>query len=193
MPAHIYQLTITLQNSNPAIWRRILIPSDLLLSDLHKVIQTAMGWTNSHLHQFIRDHTFYTVKMEGDDFWEDLDNVDYTGMKVSELLDENRDTLLYEYDFGDGWAHEIKLDQVLPPDPELRHPVCLDGAMNCPPEDIGGVWGYAQMLGVLRQPHHEERAHYLEWLGEDFDPEYFNKDEVNALLRKPGFGCPGFF
>jgi len=101
----IYQLRITLIESRPRIWRRILVEEDILLSDLHKIIQTTMGWTNSHLHQFIKDETFYTQRMPGDDFWEEMNNVDYKGLKLNELLRSVKKTIIYEYDFGDGWMH----------------------------------------------------------------------------------------
>ena len=86
MTKKIYQIQISLKGFKPEIWRRLLIPSDLLLSDFHKIIQTSMGWTNSHLHQFIKNRTFYTVRMQDDDLWDELDNVDYKKMKISDLL-----------------------------------------------------------------------------------------------------------
>jgi len=189
MTNKIYQIQITLKGFRPKIWRRLLIPSDLLLSDFHKVIQTSMGWTNSHLHQFIKNRTFYTVKMQDDDFWDEMDNVDYKNMKVSDLLKKEKDKIVYEYDFGDGWEHDIILEKILPSDSNAKYPTCLNGKMNCPPEDCGGVWGYSDMLEILKNPDHEEYENYIEWLGEKFDPEYFNKDEVNELLRQEDYGC----
>jgi len=189
MTNKIYQIQITLKGFRPKIWRRLLIPSDLLLSDFHKVIQTSMGWTNSHLHQFIKNRTFYTVKMQDDDFWDEMDNVDYKNMKVSDLLKKEKDKIVYEYDFGDGWEHDIILEKILPSDSNAKYPTCLNGKMNCPMEDCGGVWGYSDMLEILKNPDHEEYENYIEWLGEKFDPEYFNKDEVNELLRQEDYGC----
>ncbi|MEN6618821.1 MAG: plasmid pRiA4b ORF-3 family protein [Rikenellaceae bacterium] len=189
MKKSIYQIQIALKGSKPKIWRRILVPSDLLLPDLHKIIQTTMGWTNSHLHQFIKDRTFYTVKMRGDDFWDELNNVDYKKIKISDLLKEEKEKIVYEYDFGDGWEHDLLLEKILPVDEKLNYPVCLAGKMNCPPEDCGGVWGYSDMLEILKQPDHEEYDSYNDWLGEDFDPEHFDKDNVNAMLRTKGYGC----
>jgi len=192
MSTKIYQVQIALKYFKPKIWRRLLIPSDLLLSDLHRVIQTSMGWTNSHLHQFKINDTFYTVRMQDDDFWGDLDNVDYKNMKISDLLKNEKEKIVYEYDFGDGWEHDIILEKIVPAESHTHYPICVAGKNNCPPEDCGGVWGYANMLEVIKQPLHEEYENYMEWLGEEFDPEYFDKDEVNALLRRKGYGCFGF-
>ena len=104
-----YQILISLKDSESKIWRRILISSELSLSDFHKVIQTTMGWTNSHLHQFVKNDTFYTVRMGDDYSWEEMNNVDYKGMKVSDLLLNEKEIIIYEYDFGDGWMHDIIL------------------------------------------------------------------------------------
>lgn len=189
MAKSIYQVKISLVESNPSIWRRLLVPSDMLLCDFHKVIQTAMGWTNSHLHQFIQDNTFYTVRMPGDNFWDEMDNVDYKGMMISDLLTIEKDAVMYEYDFGDGWVHNISLEKISQSEANSKYPVCLDGAMNCPPEDCGGIWGYAQMLEVLENPDDGEYKSYIEWLGGEFDPENFDAGEVNKLLARKDYGC----
>lgn len=183
MAIKIYQIQIVLRGSKPKIWRRLLVSSDLLLSDFHKTIQTAMGWTNSHLHQFIKNRTFYTVRMPDDDSWGEMDNVDYEKFKICDLLKKEKEKIVYEYDFGDSWEHDVIVEKILPVDDKLKYPICLAGKMACPPEDCGGVWGYADMLAVLKEPDHEEYENYMDWLGEDFDPEYFDKEEVNELLR----------
>jgi len=182
MTKKIFQIQIALKGFKPKIWRRILIPSDLLLSDFHMVIQKTMGWTNSHLHQFIKNRTFYTLRMQDDDLWDEMDNVDYKKMKISDLLKIEKEKIVYEYDFGDSWEHDIILEKILPIDNNIKYPVCLTGKMNCPPEDCGGVWGYSDMLEVLKNPDHEEYESYIEWLGEEFDPEFFDKNEINKLL-----------
>lgn len=189
MTNKIYQVKISLNESKPKIWRRLLIPSDLLLSDFHKVIQTSMGWTNSHLHQFIKDDTFYTVKMPDDDLWDELNNVDYKKIKVSDLMKNEKDEIVYEYDFGDGWMHDIVLEKILPVDKNKKYPVCVSGKNNCPPEDCGGISGYTTMLKILKRPDHEEYESYINWLGGGFDPQYFNIYKVNELLRRRNYGC----
>ena len=105
-------------------------------------------------------------------------------MHVSYLLTTEKDKIEYEYDFGDGWVHEIKLEKILPADNTMKSPVCTDGALACPPEDCGGIWGYAQMLEALKDPHHEQHEETLEWIGEEFDPELFDIETVNKLLKK---------
>ncbi len=184
MKKKIFQIQIALRGGQPKIWRRILIPSDLLLSDFHMIIQITMGWTNSHLHQFIKNRTFYTERMEEDDLWDEMDNVDYKKMKVSDLLLKEKEKIVYEYDFGDSWEHDIILEKILPIDNSLKYPICLTGEMNCPPEDCGGVWGYSELLEILKDPEHEEYESYIEWLDEEFDAEYFNINEVNRLLEQ---------
>lgn len=184
MTKKIFQIQIALEGSKPKIWRRVLIPSDLLLSDFHTIIQITMGWSNSHLHQFIKDDTFYTMKMNENSLWEDMDTVDYKKMKVSDLLKNEKEEIVYEYDFGDSWEHAITLEKILPVDDSVKYPICLTGKMKAPPEDCGGIWGYADMLEALEDPEHEEYEEYVEWLGDDFDPQYFDKNEINKLLRK---------
>ncbi len=193
MANQIYQIQIALKECKPKIWRRLLIPSNLLLSDLHKIIQTAMGWTNTHLHQFIKNRTYYTVKMKGDDMCDEMGALDYKKIKISDLLTKEKEKITYEYDFGDGWQHEVILEKILPVDDKIKYPICLTGKMNCPPEDCGGVWGYENMLNILKQPKHEEYEELVEWIGDDFDPEYFDKEEVNELLREKDYGCESFF
>jgi len=188
-----YQIQIALKRSNPKIWRRVLVPSDILLPDFHKIIQTTIGWTNSHLHQFIHNSTFYTRKMQDDDFWDEFNNVDHSNIKLSKLLKEEKDSIVYEYDFGDGWEHNIVLEKIETATDKQILPVCLAGKNNCPPEDCGGTWGYESLLEILKDPTHEEYEEYLEWLGDDFDPTYFNKEEVNELLKKEDYGCFDFF
>jgi len=168
-----------------------LIPADTLLSDLHKIIQTSMGWTNSHLHQFIKDRTYYTVKVKDDDTWDEMDNVDYKRMKISDLLKTEKQKIKYEYDFGDGWEHDVILEKILVRDEKIKYPICIAGKMSCPPEDCGGSWGYADMLEILKNPAHPEYKEFVDWLDEDFDPEYFDKEEVNESLMEKNFGCFG--
>jgi len=178
----IYQIKIALKGSKPRIWRRVLVPSDLLLPDFHTIIQITMGWTNSHLHQFIKNKTFYSQRMPDDGFWDEMNNVDYSKVEISDLLKKEKDRMIYQYDFGDNWEHEIILEKIEDNVAGKNIPTCLTGKHNCPPEDCGGLWGYYDMLEVLQNPEHEEYDDYLEWLGEDFDPKYFDKEEVNAYL-----------
>lgn len=183
-PTKIYQLQIALQGFKPKIWRRILLPADTLLSDFHYILQTTMGWTNSHLHQFIHGKKYYAEKAEDDDMWDELDQNDYEGIQLDALLKSVNAHMTYEYDFGDGWMHDIQLEKILPWDDTTQLPVCLDGKMHCPAEDSGGVHGYTEYLKIRLNPKHEDYESVIEWLGEDFDPDYFNLDEINERLSK---------
>lgn len=184
MAKKIYQIKIELIDIKPEIWRRILVDSDILLVDFHRIIQTVMGWTNSHLHMFSDGIEYYSPE----EF--EVDNtIDSGTVGLDEILHEEQSQIAYEYDFGDGWEHAITLEKILPPDNQTQIPKCVAGKRNCPPEDCGGIWGYAEMLEVLKQPDHEEYESYIEWLGEIFDPEYFDKDEINTMLKRKDFGC----
>ena len=185
MPRDIYQLKITLKDFRPKIWRRIQVDADTLLSDLHKIIQTSMGWTNSHLHQFIKNKRLYSLPSEDDE----SGAIDSQGVKLSALLKKQKDHMVYEYDFGDGWIHDITLEEILQVDPAVKYPICLEGEMHCPPEDCGGTWGYADMLKILKDKTHEEYESYITWLGGSFDPCKFDLKAVNKSLRQKQYGC----
>jgi hypothetical protein len=193
MRRKVYQIHIALRLITPRIWRRLLIPANMLLSDFHKIIQTTMGWTNSHLHEFIKNKIPYTVQYVHDDLWKEAGCVDYKKMKVSDLLKVENDKILYLYDLGDYWEHYIKLEKIMPFDKNMMYPTCLDGRNNCPPEDCGGVNGYADFVSILKDPTHDEYEDYLSWVGGEFDPAYFDKDMVNVLLRTKEYGCADIF
>lgn len=194
MPNKTYQIKISLQGSKPSIWRRVLIPSDMSLPDFHKVIQTTMGWTNSHLHQFVKNRTYYSPEMEDESLWdeEDDDDLDYSKFKVSDLLKKTKDKMKYEYDFGDGWEHVVVLEKIEDERMDIKDVTCLAGENNCPPEDCGGIWGYYNLLEILKDPEHEEYEEYSDWLGDEFDPTYFDIEEVNDMLRSEDFGTIDF-
>jgi len=185
MPREIYQLKIAIKDFTPKISRRIQVDSDTLLSDLHKIIQTSMGWTNSHLHQFIKNKRRYSLPSEDDE----SGAIDSQGIKLSALLKKQKDRMVYEYDFGDDWIHDIVLEEILPVDPAMKYPICIDGEMHCPPEDCGGTWGYADMLKILEDETHEEYESYITWLGGSFDPHKFDLKAVNKMLKQKQYGC----
>ena len=176
MTKKTYQIQIALRGSKPKIWRRILVPSNLLLPDFHKIIQTTMGWTNSHLHQFIKNRIFYTRRMADD-------NVDYSKTKISDLLKKEKDRIIYEYDFGDSWEHEILVEEILPVEKDGHYPICLKGKRACPPEDCGGIWGYSDFLKAIEDINHPEHDDMLEWIGGGFDPEKFDIESINKKLK----------
>jgi len=184
-----YQIQIALKGSRPKIWRRVLVPSSITLSDMHKIIQTTMGWTNGHMHQFEKDRTFYSPQEEQDFLGVEFDDEEYSVVKLSELLKKEKDKMTYEYDFGDGWMHNIILEKVHKSDKNQILPICLTGKNSCPPEDCGGVMQYVHMIRVLKDPDHEQYEEYKDWLGDAFDPKQFDKDHINEMLQSENYGC----
>ena len=176
----IYQIKISLIGVKPPIWRTVLVPGDLGLGAFHDVIQLTMGWTDSHLHQFIANQIFYGTT--DDDF--EFEMEDETQYKLSQLLTKEKESLVYEYDFGDSWEHKILLEKILPDDGKTVLPVCIKGKRACPPEDCGGIWGYEELLQTISNPKHPDHDEMLEWLGGKFDPEEFDIEEINEDLEE---------
>jgi hypothetical protein len=179
----LYQLKITLRDCKPPIWRRIVVRADMKLDRLHRVIQTAMGWSDCHLHQFVVGRVFYGVPdRERDDFGtETLNEKQYT---VADLAPMPKKKFIYEYDFGDSWEHEILVEKALPPDAAFKHPVCLAGANASPPEDCGGIPGYYDLLAALADPKHEQHEEMKEWVGGAWDATRFSLEDANAGLKR---------
>ena len=179
----LYQLKITLRDCKPPIWRRIVVRADMKLDRLHRVIQTTMGWSDCHLHQFIAGGVFYGVPdPESDDFGtETLNEKQYT---VADLAPMPKKKFIYEYDFGDNWEHEILVEKALPVDVAFKHPVCLAGANACPPEDCGGIPGYYDLLAALADPKHEQHEEMKEWVGGAWDATRFSLEDANAGLKR---------
>jgi hypothetical protein len=178
----IYQLKVTLNDSKPPIWRRVLVPENITLYELHEIIQTVMGWGNYHLHMFTIAGQIYGDP-EDDEFG-DLGTKNEKRYRLSQFVSREGFKFRYEYDFGDSWLHDLIVEKILPVEKEMRYPVCIKGKRACPPEDVGGVWGYDDFLEAIADPEHEEHDEYMEWIGGDFDPEAFDLDEVNQLLQK---------
>ena len=176
-----YQLKVSLDGSKPPIWRRLRVP-DCRLDELHEIIQVAVGWTNSHMHEFhVGDQRFSTPEME--EFGEvDPQARQESEVLLSELVKSGHKKLRYFYDFGDDWRHTITIEKTLDPMPKDCLPECLAGARACPPEDIGGLWGYADFLAAKADPKHELHEEFEEWYEGKFDPELFDLEAVNQLL-----------
>ncbi|CAK0744972.1 conserved hypothetical protein [Gammaproteobacteria bacterium] len=178
----IYQLKITLNDSKPPIWRRILVSGDTRLDKFHAILQIVMGWTDSHLHQFSQGNIFYGEANDEDEFY-GMEKEDERKFRLSQLLVQEKDSLKYEYDFGDGWNHKIVLEKKLPHGSVIV-PSCIKGKRACPPEDCGGIWGYMELVEVMRDPSHDEYEERLEWLGGAFDPESLDIAEINTNLAR---------
>jgi hypothetical protein len=180
--APIYQLKVTLDESKPPIWRRLLVPGDVTLEKLHYIIQVAMGWTNSHLHQFIVDGIYFgEPHPDYDDY---VRMHDERRIRLNGVTTEIGYKFTYEYDFGDSWMHTLLVEKIVEPEPGQQYPVCLAGKRACPPEDVGSMRGYEEFLEAIGDPDHPEHEEYLEWIGGEFDPEEFDLGETNATLQE---------
>jgi len=178
----VYQLKVTLKGIKPPIWRRVRVPADINLKKLHRVIQKVMGWEDCHLHQFIIGESCYGEPDPDDSFF-DMEMENEQKFRLSQVAPEEKGKFFYEYDLGDGWIHQIVVEKILPGAEGGDFPVCLAGKRACPPEDVGGPWGYASFLEAVQDPAHEDHEDMLEWAGEDFDPETFSPEAVNFALK----------
>ncbi len=176
----VVTLTVTLRYTEPPVWRRLEVPSSLTLDRLHEVLVTAMGWLDYHLHAFEIDGRRYGVLC--DDF-----ELDYTlpedGIVLTDLVGVGVDRFIYEYDFGDGWEHDVVLEASGEPAPGVDYPRCTDGGGACPPEDCGGVSGFAEFVEAMADPGHSEHEALKVWHGGEFDPAAFSAARTSSLLR----------
>jgi hypothetical protein len=173
----ILPVKVSLLDSDPSVWRTLRVPASLNLHAFHHAIQGSMGWQNSHLHRFSCGLRQYEdMKAGGANGCKEE-----RGANIAELFGSAR-VATYMYDFGDDWEHKL-LIQSLDAGPGENLPSCIDGAGKCPPEDCGGVYGYQELLTVLKGPPSEHRTELLEWLGADYDPSAFSVDEANARMR----------
>jgi hypothetical protein len=179
MGRRVLQLHVTLDGVTPPIWRRLLVPAGYTLDRVHRVIQISMGWQDCHLHSFEIDGDQYG-EPDPDDDLALLDELDYRLGDVA----RTGTRLRYTYDFGDWWEHEVVVETVYPAEPDERYPVCIEGERACPPEDVGGAYGYAQFIEALADPAHPEHDAMHEWIGRRFDPVFFDPDPATILLRR---------
>ena len=174
----LYELRVVMKGIEPPVWRTIQVPENATLHRLHEVLQVAMGWTNSHLYLF---HVGGKVYSEPSPEWE-LDVQDSTSTTLEEIVSKGGPSVLYEYDLGDSWMHEVTLQEMAEAGGEER-PRCTGGARACPPEDCGGPSGYEYFLEAISDPGHEEHERMLEWVGGHFDPEEFEAGAVDRALE----------
>jgi hypothetical protein len=184
--APIYQLKVALLGSEPPVWRRLQVPGDATLDWLHAVLQVAIGWTNSHLHQFKIGGNYYSdTRYHFAEFDDDPEILEQRQFTLRQIAPREGDVVGYEYDFGDCWEHEITVEKILPPDAAAAMTaLCLDGARACPPEDCGGTGGYDNLLKILKNRKHPEHKRMTEWLGRAFDAAAFDIGKTNLWLRK---------
>ena len=175
----IFQVKVTLDGIRPPIWRRLLVPGDISLREFHDILQIAFGWTDSHLHMFVAGEDRYGLPdPDGELDWLKND----ARVKLGQLLVKPKDSLIYEYDFGDSWTHKIVVEKAVSELGPAKVPSCIGGARASPPEDCGGVWGYTEFLKAIGNPRHPEHEEMLEWAGGAFDSEHFDAEEINQEL-----------
>lgn len=173
------RLRIALSEVDPTIWRRLIVPADVRLSKLADVLLVAMGWSNSHMHQFRIGDALYGMHLED---W-DKDELDEKRVSVVEALGDE-DAFWFDYDLGDGWEHPVEVEARSSLDLGLKFAVCIGGERACPPDDVGGPGGYESFLEAIADPNHAEHEEFLEWVGGTFDPDAFDLVGVNAALQR---------
>jgi len=181
------KIRITLDDIEPPVWRQLVVPLTWRLDQLHLAIQAAFNWWNSHLHEFRVGGLRYGDPDGEDMTFEDSPRLfDEREVKLQDFSREQSVRFTYLYDFGDNWRHSVKIEELLALDIEPRLATCIDGARARPPEDVGGVSGYAVFLKIMSDPFHPEHVEMKRWCGGHFDPEWFDlaivdKDVRNAL------------
>ncbi len=177
----IHTIKVSLRYMKPPVWRRLQVSSQTSLAELHHIIQAAMGWYDCHLHQFeVRDLYYAAPEHELDDT-SDESRRTLANLRVGERF-------VYWYDFGDDWYHDILVESVDRADPALTYPRCVTGRRACPPEDCGGPWGFAELMGALGDEKHPEHEMYREWVPAGYDPARFDLAEINEALARLGTG-----
>jgi hypothetical protein len=180
----IYSIEIVLSGLEPKIWRTIDVTSKIKLVDLHRILQTAMGWTNSHLHYFEMNQIRYApIEFE-------IENAENSRtIRTDKILTEINDSMIYVYDLGDCWTHTITIKEIKPASTSKTVAVCTGGARRCPLEDSGGVSGYQDLLNILSDPSHPDSEDTRDFLGKNFNPDSFDLNKINRNLKKKNFGC----
>ncbi len=186
----VFQFKITLNDSQPKIWRRIVVPKEYSFFDLHVAIQDAMGWTDGHLHGFLiekekssKRRTMMSFPNPEDDWaGEDNDTLDERSQYIADYFGVIVKQCIYTYDFGDSWDHTVFFERELPANTGVKYPQCIAGKNACPPDDCGGVWGYSELQTAIQNPKHPRHGELLEWLGlnhpSQFDPAAFDPSGV---------------
>lgn len=178
-----YQLKVTLEGIRPPIWRRIQVRGDITLHKLHRILQIVMNWEDYHLHRFIVGEEQYSeISKESDILADEFKNEKKA--LLNKIAPEEKNKFIYEYDFGDSWYHDILVEKIIRIEEDFMHPVCLKGKRASPPEDCGGVGGYYHLLEAISDPRHPDHDYLLDWVGGEFDPEKFDRDEINRQLSK---------
>lgn len=181
-----YQLKVVLLGTKPPVWRRLLVPGGANLGWLHAVLQVALGWTNSHLHQFAVQGALYSdTRHHYAEFEDSQEILEACKFKLEQVAPNEGDVLRYDYDFGDSWQHDVIVERISPANPAAaKAATCVEGARACPPEDCGGFWGYENLLKVLKNRKHPDHKRMKQWVGGSFDSETFDVARISSCLTK---------
>jgi hypothetical protein len=187
-PVSVYQLNVSLIGISPMIWRRLLVRSDSTITDLHYTIQIAMGWSDVHLNCFHIHGKDFGVYHEGGLCFSDNPEK----VTLSTFAFRIRERFLYEYDFGDEWLHEVRVEKRLLLDPKRSYPVCIGGKQAAPPEDCGGVQVYMQIRQELKYRavfgcdswDENDLEYEIDQENQPIDPDIFSRRAVNTRLKQ---------
>ena len=177
----VARVRITLQNIAPAVWRRVDLPLSTTLMALHDVIQVAMGWTDSHLFEFVVGDRVYG-EPDPDDAMYERKVCQAKSIRLKQLLDRGVERFLYVYDFGDNWRHHIILESVRQGEDHTDYPAFVGGARRAPPDDVGGISGFEAFLEAVTDPRHEDHDQMLEWSDGSFDPEDIDERDIRMII-----------
>jgi hypothetical protein len=177
----VHTIMMTLQDVKPKVWRRIEVQSEIGLGELSPVLEEAMGWMGSHLHMYQIDGEFYSRHSPG---FEPI-GLDEAQARLGDVLPQVGMKIVWEYDLGDGWRHDLLLEGINVKQRSAAYPRCLDGARACPPEDCGGPWGYRELLAAVRDRSHPQHDELREWMPAGFDPGHFDAAETTARMQAP--------
>jgi len=183
-PQKVYQLKVTLLEVTPPIWRRLMVPADFTLAQLHTVLQLSMDWKGTHLHEFRIDRKSYGRPDRDEEAAESRDLQDERRVRLSSVLGHEGAQGLYVYDFGDDWHHAIDVEKLLALETGQIYPICIAGERHGPPEDCGGAHRYDELVRVMGDRYNPEYKEIRRWLRRDFDPEAFSIDAVNRRLMR---------
>ena len=176
----VYELKVTLLHSRPPIWRRLQVESDATLERIHLVLQIVMGWTDSHMHGFRVPEAGQRGARRR---FLPIEDADEETTRLADVLRRPKDRFVYDYDFGDGWEHEVVLEAIVSRSAGARYPHLLAGRRACPPDDVGGIPGYNRFLLAIGDPNHPDHDEMVEWGGDDFDPARFDVQAVNRAFH----------
>jgi hypothetical protein len=182
VPPEVFQLKVTLMGTMPPIWRRLLVPANMTLAQLHDVLQAVMGWQDCHMHEFCAGQRHFGKPNPEDRLMGMPPVENERTVPLSNVLGRVGTKAIYTYDFGDSWEHGIVLEKRLPADQGTAYPVCAGGERACPPEDCGGIPGFYDLLDALGNATHEQHDELQDWVGDNYDPDVFSIDDVNRSL-----------